>query len=178
MDKFEKHIRDNSKAFDELKANRKKLWENIEGRIPTQEAKRIPLWKRASTRAAAVIFLVAFIGLGISKINTSNDTFADLGSEQLIEIDGHYDVLMKAKIQLIQNNPKLEARDKEEFMAFLKDLDAEYEELKIELEKDLDNEKVLEAIIQNYRKRLQLMEHFLDKLNETKNYEDGESIII
>ena len=180
MDKFEKHIRENHKSFDEVKADRLKMWDKIEGRIEKKEAKRIALWRRASTRAAVALLLVAGIGLTFLKINSNQNSFAANGAhdQQLMEINGHYDNIMNAKIQLIQNNPNLSTDDKNEFMSFIQELDTEYEELKIEMEKDLDNEKVLEAIIENYRKRIQLMENFLNRLNKTKNLEDGKSIII
>jgi len=180
MDKFEKHIRENHKSFDAVKANRMKMWDKIEGRIKKKEAKRIPLWKRASTRAAVAILIVVGIGFTFLKFNSNQNSFALNGAqdEQLMEINGHYDQIMNAKIQLIKNNPNLSTNDKNEFISFVKELDTEYEELKNEMEKDLDNQKVLEAIIENYRKRIQLMESFLNRLNKTKNLEDGKSIII
>lgn len=180
MDKFEKHIRDHQKDFDELKANRMKMWDEIEGRIEPPKATRIPLWRRASLRAAVIVFIIAGIGLTFLRQQGSQNSFAANGAhdEQLMEIGGHYDNLVQAKIKLIQNNPNLSTDDKDEFMSFITELDEEYKSLKREMEKDLDNEKVLEAIIENYRKRLELMENFLDRLNQTKKLDDGQSIII
>ena len=37
MDNFEKHIRDNAGQFDELKADRAKLWANISAELQKEE---------------------------------------------------------------------------------------------------------------------------------------------
>ena len=47
----------------------------------------------------------------------------------------------------MQNNNQLTAADKEEFLSFMVELDAEYEQLKLEMQNNLDNEQVLAAIV-------------------------------
>ena len=52
------------------------------------------------------------------------------------------------------------------------DLDREYDELKVEMRNNLDNELLLEAIIANYKKRIELIENLLRQLNESKIKEE------
>ena len=54
------------------------------------------------------------------------------------------------------------------------ELDAEYEVLKKEMQKNLDNEQVLEAIVGNYKKRIELIENLLHQLNESKKPDEDE----
>ena len=58
-------------------------------------------------------------------------------------------------------------------VAIMDELDAEYLALKKEMETNLDNEQVLEAIVANYKKRIELIEKLLERLNETKKFEQN-----
>ena len=62
MDQFEKHIRDNKQVFNDRKADRSKMWANIESQLNTDKPKVIPLWKSPMIRIAASILIL----LGIS----------------------------------------------------------------------------------------------------------------
>ena len=48
------------------------------------------------------------------------------------------------------------------------ELDDEYAILKLEMKKNIDNERVLEAIIGNYKKRIELIEKLLKQINDSK----------
>ena len=48
------------------------------------------------------------------------------------------------------------------------ELDVEYESLKLELNKNLDNERILEALVFNYKKRIELIENLLKQINSSK----------
>ena len=62
--------------------------------------------------------------------------------------------------------------DKAEFLSFMDELDAEYEVLREEMRNNLDNERVLEAIVANYKKRIELIENLLQQLNDAKQPDD------
>ena len=57
-------------------------------------------------------------------------------------------------------------------------LDSAYVELKNDLKDNVDNEEVINAMIQNYRIKLQILEQILDNIqsNEDKENEEGISI--
>jgi len=68
----------------------------------------------------------------------------------------------------------LSEENKAEFLSFMDELDAEYEVLKKEMQKNLDNELVLEAIVSNYKKRIELIENLLHQLNESKKQDEDD----
>ena len=174
MDNFEKHIRANASEFDEHKVDRAAMWSKIAQELEREEPKVIPLWKSPILKIAASILLViglaGFVGLSIFGSSVSEE--AQYASRELLDIDMHYKNLVSYQVQLVQNHPKLSAKDKVEFLSFMEELDTEYEYLKLEMKKNLDNELVLEAIVSNYRKRIELIEHLLKQINDSKITEE------
>lgn len=173
MDNFEKHIRENAAQFNEHKADRAKLWANISAELHQPKPKVIPLWKRPMLRIAASIVLLlgiaGFIGLSVLSGGTTETQYV---SKELLEIDMHYKGLVSYQVQLVQNNPNLSEMDKAEFLSFMDELDAEYETLREEMRSNLDNERVLEAIVANYKKRIELIENLLRQLNDAKKSDE------
>ncbi len=173
MDNFEKHIRENASQFDTQKADRAKLWANISAELQKAEPKVIPLWKRPMLRIAAsvVLFLgiASFIGLSIYGGGIIETQYV---SKELLDIDQHYQGLVSYQVELVKNSPHLTAMDKEEFLSFMDELDVEYETLRTEIRTNLDNERVLEAIVANYKKRIELIEKLLQQINDAKKSDE------
>ena len=173
MDNFEKHIRENSAEFDDHKADRSKMWAKISQELEVEERKVIPLWKSPKLRIAATLLLLlgiaGFIGLQLLRSGTVETQYA---SKELLDIDMHYKGLVSYQVQLVQNNPNLSEEDKTEFLSFMDELDVEYEQLRIEMQNNLDNERVLEAIVSNYKQRIELIENLLKQINDSKLNDD------
>lgn len=173
MDNFEKHIRQNASEFDEHRADKAKMWAKIAAELNKEEPKVISLWRRPMFRIAASVLLLvgfaSFLGLVWLGNGTDNTQYA---SKELMEIDMYYQDLVSYQVQLVKNNPRLTEEDKAEFLSFMDDLDAEYDVLKKEMQKNLDNERVLEAIVGNYKKRIELIENLLRQLNDSKKVDD------
>ncbi|MDT0621458.1 hypothetical protein [Croceitalea vernalis] len=172
MDNFEKHIRDNAAQFDEHKADRTKMWANISTELEKEEPKVIPLWKSPIIRIAASFLLLIGIGsfIGLSVFSGGEQT--QYASKELMDIDIHYQNLVSYQVKLVQNSPNLTDDDKAEFLSFMDELDAEYKTLRIEMRNNLDNERVLEAIVANYKKRIELIENLLKQINDSKLQEE------
>ncbi|MEO1013538.1 MAG: hypothetical protein AAFX53_19770, partial [Bacteroidota bacterium] len=159
MDNFEKNIRENKALFDEHIPERDKMWARIASELEESRPKVIPLWRSFKFRAAASIVLVLGMGmvLGLSLLGTAGQNPQDtIISQELRDIDMHYKELVSHQVQLVQNHSKLSDADKTEFLLFMDELDQEYEALKLEMRKNLDNEVILEAIIANYKKRFSI----------------------
>jgi len=171
MDNFEKHIRENKALFDEHKADKAKLWDHIVSELEDTKPKVVPLWRLPALRVAASILLVLGLTgiIALSLINRSdyNDQ-QHIVSQELLDIDMHYKSLVSHQVQLVKDHPKLSETDKTEFLLFMDELDKEYELLKSEMIKNLDNELILEAIIANYKKRIELIENLLRQINDSK----------
>ena len=173
MDNFEKHIRENTTEFDEHKADKAKLWAAIAQELKTEEPKVIPLWKSPMLRIAAsvvlLIGLAGFIGMSVLENGTTETQYA---SKELLDIDMHYNSLVAYQVQLVKDNKNLSSTYKDEFLTFMDELDEEYAVLKLEMNKNLDNELVLEAIVKNYKKRIELIENLLSQINDSKLTDD------
>ncbi len=170
MDNFEKHIRENTPQFDKHKADKAKLWKNIVKELKAEEPKVIPLWKSPWIKVAASILLILGVTavIGLSGIGQDNNMETNYVSKELLDIDMHYKNLVSYQVELVQNHPKLSDEDKTEFLSFMEELEEEYAVLKLEMQKNLDNEQVLEAIIGNYKKRIELIENLLTQINDSK----------
>ncbi len=175
MDGFEKHIIKNKEQFDTHKADKEKLWENIASRLEQPKPKVIPLWKSPFAKiAATVLFLLGVAGvLGYLNYNSSVYNEDTIVSKELLDIDMHYKGLVAYQVKLLQNHKALSDSDKEEFLAFIKELDDEYDLLREEMKENLDNERVLEAIIGNYKRRIEIIENLLQQINDSKKTDEN-----
>ncbi|MDC6366110.1 MULTISPECIES: hypothetical protein [Flavobacteriaceae] len=180
MDNFEKYIKENKQAFDVHKVDKDKLWQGIAGQLEEEvKPKVIPLWKSKAFRVAASIVLL--VGLSLTALLSIRGTETNMegyASEELLEIDMHYQHLVFQQVQLVKNSTRLTDQDKEEFLSFMDELDEEYKQLKLEMQSNLDNERVLEAIVNNYKKRIELIENLLKQINASKKEMDYEGYIL
>lgn len=175
MDNFEKHIRENTAEFDEHKADRSKMWAKISQELEVEKPKVIPLWKSPMLRiAATILILVGIAGfIGLKVLGSSASAETQYASKELLDIDIYYKGLVSYQVQLVQNHPELSDEDKTEFLSFMDELDAEYKQLRIEMNNNLDNERVLEAIVSNYKQRIELIEKLLKQINDSKQTDDN-----
>lgn len=176
MDNFEKHISNNKQMFNEHSPNRAKMWSAISEELEMEKPTTIPLWKTSKFKVAAsiVIILGVFSIIGLNFNNSSNN----MANTELQEIDMHYQGLVSYQVKLVQNTTQLSSVDKEEFLLFIDELDKEYEMLKLELGQNLDNQLVLEAIISNYKKRIELIENLLHQINNSKQTTSKDEYIL
>lgn len=176
MDNFEKHIIKNKQLFNEHTPDKSKMWAAISEELEMGKPTVIPLWKSSKFKIAAsiVIILGVFSIIGLN-FNNSSDTMAN---HELQEIDMHYQGLVSYQVKLVQNNTQLSSEDKKEFLLFINELDEEYEVLKLELGQNLDNQLVLEAIISNYKKRIELIENLLYQINNSKQTTSKDEYIL
>jgi hypothetical protein len=176
MDNFEKHIRANKQSFNTHTPNTSKMWEAIANELNNEKPKVIPLWKSLKFRIAASIVII----LGVFSIVALGfrDTSVNVANQELQEIDMHYQGLVSYQVQLVKSNTRLTSAEKEEFLSFMTELDEEYQLLKLELGKNLDNELVLEAIINNYKKRIELIENLLHQINNSKTTATNDEYIL
>jgi hypothetical protein len=171
MDELEKQIRENKFLFDEHRADKSKIWKSIEANLDSMEPKVIPLWRSPKFRVAAGIAIVVGLFFMFNFLNVEKREYSVKNSEtnqELQDVDVYYSNLVAYQVQLLQNSSKLSSEEKKEFLLFMDELDIEYDELKLELKKNINNEFILEAIIKNYKKRIELIENLLHQINESK----------
>lgn len=176
-DNFEEYIKENKALFDVHKADKSKLWATIESGLNKPETKTIKLWSNPIVKVAATVV----IALGLfSLINTiivggaNKNSQNDLAMQELNDINSYYKGLVAYQVTLVNKSTHLSSEEKKEFLSFMDELDVEYELLKVELQKNVDSERVLEAIVINYKKRIELIENLLQQINRSKKLDNDD----
>jgi cell division protein FtsN len=184
-DKLEKFVIENRSDFDAYEPS-PEVWDKIFTQKPLKVSK--PLWIKLSRYAAvaAVTLLISFItgnyfsstenknNLPVAN-NSGNENF-QYNIPELTEAEAYYSSMVKTKINeigiLTANNPEV----KQELDYDLQELEQIYSELKDDLADNAGNEEVIEAMIQNYRTRLEILEGLLRSLkNEKQKRENNEN---
>ena len=180
MDGFEKHIRNNREQFDEHKADRDKMWKHIQPGLGEKEVietpKIVPLWKRNWFMMAASIAIV--VGLGTTLLFNQPSSTQLAESTGLLEIDLYYENIVAQQVKMVYDSPALSEEEKAEFLQFMDELDEEYKLLKVELNEGLDNEQVLEAIVNHYQKRIDIIMSLLNRINQSKKESNDKGIFL
>ncbi len=173
-DELKKYIDSNRAQFEQENDDLDGLWLKIASDIEQHEKKNSFLnWR--ILRIAAV--LIVFLGIAwLVVINPSlekNQNYADMYkfSSELLEAEGYYNSMINEKMQSISMY-----KDDIDPQIFkdLKALDQAMKELQKDLEDNIDNEEVINAMIQNYRIKLEILEQIQLQLEE-KDYEKIQS---
>lgn len=172
-DRFEDFIRDNKDEFDSF-APPSNGWDKISERIePKQKRFRRRLYIISSSAAAAIIAFL--IGSNIFLTQQSENIYTYKNIPELSEAAQFYQSQINeqktAIIQLASNHPSMI----EEMDNDLAELDSALIELKNDLKDNISNEEVVEAMIQNYRMKLMILEDIMVFLD--KQQQDDESPI-
>ncbi|WP_034042385.1 hypothetical protein [Wocania ichthyoenteri] len=179
-DELRKYTAKHEGKFDDYdldEVDKLRLWSDIVSELPEAPKKVIPLWSKPAFRVAASVLLLLGCTL-FFYISGHINTEHQIANEELYEIDNHYKLLVNNQIDLIKNNANLSKEDQDDFLSLIDDLDNEYKKLKEELKLGINNEKIIEAIISNYRKKIQLMEDLLKRSYPIKTDFEDEAIIL
>lgn len=180
MDNLKKYTSKHQAKFDDFdldEVDKLRLWGDIVSELPEKPVKVIPLWKKTTFRVAASIVLL--IGCTFFFLQSGGqDPEQQIVNQELNDIDNHYKLLVYNQVALIKNNLNLSKEDQEDFLLLIDDLDAEYNKLKEELKLGINNEKIIEAIISNYRKKIKLMEDLLERSYPVKTDFEDEAITL
>ena len=171
MDEFEKYIQSKQRELDLWKA-RPELWDRIDREV-NPKSFRPPVWKQVVKIAA---MFVLPIGVAImllllpGRMNQSNDEIAKIElkdvSPETAEAESWYDYLISVKLEELNASTILTDQEKEEVLETLDELDQEYLILKSELVENISNEIVLNAMIENQRRKLDLLEQVLEQISD------------
>lgn len=180
-DKLEKFILDNRDEFDDLIPS-PGGWDKVKDNIrPTRSIN----WTNTLVRiaAAVVIFVASYIFIDYN-LNRENEK-GQMASEQMDEIYENIPVLVEARAfyssqintmeQEVYNLTGSDSPIRNDIQAEFDELDKVFNELKADLNDNAANQEVVEAMIQNYRLKLQILEEILYQLkNAGKNTDKDE----
>lgn len=182
-DKLEQFILDSRADFDDLSPS-PASWEKIKGNI--KPVRRIN-WTATMLRiaAAVVIFVASYIFIDY---NFYSNADADLQAKATLEdaynnipvlqeanayYSNHIRSMENELVSLAGPDSPITKDIKTEF----EELDQVFTELKSDLNDDAANEEIIEAMIQNYRIKVQILEEILSQLKseEEHNTQDHEN---
>jgi hypothetical protein len=177
-DRFEEFVRNHSHEFD-IREPDPALWRKIEEAIAP---KKVIRWQYYLSRAAIIILLVgtSLIGQRIWIKNehgmAQKNREVELNIPELKEAEMYYNSMINAKLEevkpLLSKHPSME----KELNADLSELDSVYKSLKNDLKDDIANQEVIEAMIQNYRLRISILEDMLNFLESGNKKEETNNI--
>ncbi len=175
MDKLEKFIITNREEFDIYEPS-EELWDRIEKRKKTKTFLAIS-WKKTLSIAASICFIVmttiyvqSFIKQ--EKYNAQIKEQHDIIDEELAKIEDYYNQQLDYKMtqisSLTSNNPEI----RNNINTDLAELDSIYADLKNDLNDNIRNAEVINAMIENYKMKLQILEDILYFLQKNKHQND------
>ena len=168
MDNLEQFIKDIRKQLDKYEPP-KRTWRRIKAGLPLRKT-LVPVW----ISVAAVITIISSVTITLFIISQKNNNlYADVKSGQtgLKETEVYYNTLVNTLYlearPLLTGQPEIAS----ELRIDMAQLDSICADLQKDLKDNVANQEVIEAMIQNYRIKLQLLEDMLKllKQNETKS---------
>lgn len=162
-DELEKFVLNNRDSFDDKEPS-PMLWDKIEKAIPEQKTARIIPWFRMAA-AASILLLVGMVGFFAYQSGVNQGvamTLADV-SPEMAEAENYYEKEIENKKAILAS-----LSSEEDVHVDLKEMEAFMIELKNELKDVSPNERevVIQAMIENYRTRLEILERVIDRLPE------------
>ncbi len=165
-DRLEEFIKENREVFDQYEPS-DKVWEQI------SKSKRKPKTVTFTTyflRVAAVLAVISIFSVIISKTNIfKSSEFAqqsiDPELRELIEAEAFYASQVDEKMDEIRKCYVAFPEIKEDVEMDLNELQQMYNVLKTDLKENVSKKAVIEAMIENNRYRLKMVDDVLDQIN-------------
>jgi len=174
-DRFEKFMKENREGFD-FREPDPLLWKKIESGI---RPGHFINWRTIISRAAVVLIIFA-ASYGVHELidhkgrivagkRSQEKPAREIIIPELQEAELYYSGLINEKLEevkpILASCPGVE----EELYSDMSELDSLYSDLKADLNDNIANQEVIEAIIENYRLRIAILEGLLAELKP----EDG-----
>ncbi|MEO0405616.1 MAG: hypothetical protein AAF193_12160 [Bacteroidota bacterium] len=177
--KWKSFFQENKDDF-ELETPSDGIWDNIDGALPEEQKTKVISLKWFIGAAAACLMIGLFIGTWYAQNRIDQNAIAIANQEQtdtpstpevgvtfgalsddLKEVESFYITQVSEKLTNVN-----EYEVDEEWLLEIEILNDDFEGLKQALNEGADREKIVEAMIQNYRFRLELLEALLMEIDE------------
>ncbi|SFF31246.1 hypothetical protein [Thermoflexibacter ruber] len=183
MDKLKNFIDENRQEFEEFKAP-EELWAGISQRL--KEEKHFPIlteekqskknkqvnktvkmysFSRSMLMRVAASVLILLVA-GITWVSYKIDALED--DPPLSKTEAYYEQIFHAKLTELKQYENDDLFDRD-LLIDIQELEEIYNDLKNDLKEDANNEQVVEAMIRNYRVRIELLEKMLNEIKLKKN---------
>jgi len=167
-DRLKDNVGQNRSEFEVYGTDFDSLWSGIEDKLDQEQSSKPVFW-----RIAAAVALLMVSVASLLTVNTSDQEGLALHqiSIELAETEQYYMQQISQRMQVIDNYPDVSIQAKKEITA----LDSIYNELKVDLKDNVDNEEVVSAMIENYRLKLELLEGILQNIRKEENSDEDEA---
>lgn len=174
-DKLKNRVDENRQEWDIHDVELYGLWDNIEAQLDENKAKAKKHQAYTWLKIAASIVLIIGVSWMVIKVNAKPEhqngyALSEL-SPELAETEVYYASQINEKLEMIST---ANAEIDDVVLENLALLDSAYNDLKLDLKDNIDNEEVVGAMIENYRIKLQILEQVLGELNK-KDHENERS---
>jgi len=164
-DRLEEFIQKNREAFDQLEPS-DKVWENIAK--ATGKKKIIPFRGVLLRVAAVVIFIVSFSVVIMKTSVTDRNNQAQSSDPELMELietEAYYAGQVNEKMEEIKKCYTTNPEIKDEVESDLIELQDMYDVLRTDLRDNVSKKEVVEAMIENNRTRLKMVDEVIRQIN-------------
>jgi len=167
-DRLEKFVNENRHEFDRMEPS-DRTWEAISGKLNEEPKSKIR--KFSWMKIAAVVVLALAIPTVIYQVKFSEQKQSakavqvDPEVQELIEAEAFYAQEVSGKLAEIQKCYKVHPELKMEIEGDLNELESMYISLKSDLKENISNKEVIEAMIENNRNRMKLVDDVLEQIN-------------
>jgi len=175
-DRLEDFVRQNREQFD-LREPDPSIWLKINPANSRMKERRSMRWLRVAA-AVAIIFAGSTAGIYfLTGEKTETDHYSKLYRE-IQETEQYYSQMVNQRYEELKPFLASDPVAEEMLNMDMEELDEVYRELKKDLKDNASNPEVIEAMILNYRVKLEILEDLLNQLKEKENqdYEKDESV--
>ncbi|GJM30997.1 MAG: hypothetical protein DHS20C17_36320 [Cyclobacteriaceae bacterium] len=163
-DAFKQYVNTHREEFETSSQDFEHMWRHIEKGLDTNTGKPWTAW----IKIAASLLILAAVGWYV----VSTEIEAQM-PEELAETEQHYIRLINLKMaEVVAHQNNVDAMIWED----LEILDDAYLELKSDLRERFDQEEVAQAMIENQRAKLEILEHILNEIESKVDDEAVESL--
>jgi len=172
MDRLEEHIRKNRAELDQHSPS-PEIWKGIRRGIGRGRAYYIK-WLSAAAMITVIFATAALFYIGERRYNNpslqeNNNRRFDGNNALLYETEIYYNTqvnnLYRQASPLLTEYPEIE----KELVSDMAHIDSICADIKRDLKDNISNQEVIEALINNYRLKIRILEDMLDLINEEEN---------
>ena len=176
-DELKKWVQENRSDFDIYKTDQDVLWNEIEDALDRKTERP---WRRLYFISGIAASLVILLGVGWALLSgivwDTRDGYALREiSPELAETEYYYAERVSQLMHLIEQT---DVRIDPSVFNDLTLLDSAYQDLKHDLRDNVDNAEVIDAMIQNYRIKLKILEHILEQIQDDHTEPDEKTLDI
>lgn len=167
-DRLESFVNENRHEFDHMEPS-DKIWDAINSRLneePKQKVRRF-YWMKIAAVAVVILLIPTLIyQLKFSEQRKmAKAVQMDPEVQELIEAEAYYAEEVSGKLAEIQKCYTVHPEIKLEVEDDLNELESMYHLLKNDLKENISNKEVIEAMIENNRNRMKLVDDVLEQIN-------------